>query len=104
MFHNRYITATFAATAIFIAPLSAAATLSYSAFGVVAAKLSPAVAPPVMALAANNDLERCSSFSLRVYSACLDQAKRKPENQSARIRGCRDSYHGNLERCRTASQ
>lgn len=42
---------------------------------------------------------KCSKFSLRVYSACLEQAG----NQSSKIRSCRASYTSNLARCRSSA-
>lgn len=41
------------------------------------------------------DYNRCASFSIRVYNACLSQAG----SNSQKIRSCRANYQGNVVRC-----
>ena len=45
--------------------------------------------------AGRSDYERCASFSIAVYNACLQSAG----NNSSKIRSCRSHYQGNVQRC-----
>lgn len=129
MLKNKHITATFVATALFMAPVAAMATLSAPAVSgpaknvSVVETLQPVTAKPATGKSAlimiaqrrqidptqgrlnqrrnqrNQAYFQCADFSLRVLNACLGQSNGNPQKQAA----CRSHYQGNIVRCQNAS-